>query len=124
MDEPAQAIDPERAVRERYSAGAKQKQAALCCPVSYDSDYLKVIPEEILERDYGCGDPTRYLAPGDRVLDLGSGSGKICYIASQIVGREGAVVGVDGNLEMLKLARRHPQAVGDDIAYATPACAP
>ncbi len=36
--------DTENAVRERYSAAAHQREAALCCPVDYDPQYLKVIP--------------------------------------------------------------------------------
>src|SRR4051812_40112415 len=87
----------EFAVRERYSAGAQRAEAALCCPVSYDPKYLEPIAVEILERDYGCGDPTRHLKPGETVLDLGSGSGKVCYIAAQVVGPTGRVIGVDCN---------------------------
>ncbi len=97
----------ERAVRERYSKGAQQREAALCCPVDYDKNLLKDLPEEILERDYGCGDPSRYVREGDVVLDLGSGGGKICYIAAQIVGSRGAVYGVDMNDDMLALARKY-----------------
>jgi len=51
----------------------------------------------VLERDYGCGDPSRYLRPGETVLDLGSGSGKICFIAGQGVSPTGHVIGVDEN---------------------------
>ncbi|MCP4508894.1 MAG: methyltransferase, partial [Fuerstiella sp.] len=85
------------AVRDRYSNAAQAAEASLCCPVSYDAQYLEAIPPEIIERDYGCGDPSKYLQPGDHVLDLGSGGGKICYIASQVVGPDGYVVGVDIN---------------------------
>ena len=81
------------AVAERYSAAAQAKEASLCCPVTYDSKYLELIPEEIIERDYGCGDPTSYVRPGDTVVDLGSGGGKLCYIAAQVVGESGRVVG-------------------------------
>ena len=52
------------AVAERYAAAAEQREAALCCPVSYDTERLKQLPEEIIEKDYGCGDPTRYVKPG------------------------------------------------------------
>ncbi|NUN24457.1 MAG: methyltransferase domain-containing protein, partial [Candidatus Jettenia caeni] len=96
----------EQAVRERYSAAAAQKEAALCCPVTYNPKYLEVIPKEVLDRDYGCGDPSQYLAEGETVLDLGSGGGKICFIASQVVGSSGRVIGVDMNDEMLALARK------------------
>lgn len=111
------AVDVERAVRARYSKGAAAREAALCCPVDYDPRYLAVIPDEIVERDYGCGDPTRHLRRGETVLDLGSGCGKICYIASQVVGPEGRVIGVDMNAEMLALARRYQSRVGDEIGW-------
>ncbi len=94
-------------VLERYSEGAKERQEALCCPVSYDPALLKALPQEIIERDYGCGDPSRYVRPGDTVLDLGSGGGKICYMAAQLVGDAGQVIGVDMNDDMLDLARRY-----------------
>ena len=110
-------ISVEKAVRERYEQGARAPQAALCCPVDYDEKYLEVIPEEILERDYGCGDPSQYARPGETVLDLGSGTGKICYIISQKVGKEGKVIGVDMNDEMLGLARSYQKEIGNKIGY-------
>ncbi len=116
-NEPAP-LDVESAVRARYSEGAAQRVDALCCPVDYDPKYLKILPEEVLERDYGCGDPSRYVRPGETVLDLGSGGGKICFIASQIVGPEGKVIGVDMNPDMLDLARRSAPVVAERIGYA------
>ena len=107
----------ESAVKERYSAAAQQKVEALCCPIDYDRQYLKVIPPEILERDYGCGDPSKHVRAGETVLDLGSGTGKICFIAAQVVGPTGRVIGVDMNDDMLALARRHQRAVGDAIGW-------
>ena len=106
-----------RAVGERYAAGAQAVEAELCCPVSYDDQYLKVLPAEILERDYGCGDPSQFLLEGETVLDLGSGGGKICYIASQVVGKEGKVIGVDMTPDMLDLARRHREQVAHSIGW-------
>jgi ubiquinone/menaquinone biosynthesis C-methylase UbiE len=107
----------ETAVRDRYSEAALKKEDALCCPVEYDRQYLRVIPQEVLDRDYGCGDPSRYLRPGETVLDLGSGGGKICFIASQVVGPTGKVIGIDMNDQMLALARKHQQAVGDALGW-------
>ncbi|HEY2713556.1 MAG TPA: methyltransferase domain-containing protein [Chthoniobacterales bacterium] len=112
-----QNLNTEAAVRERYAAGATTTEAKLCCPVEYNSDYLKVIPEEVIERDYGCGDPTRYLREGDTVLDLGSGTGKICFIAAQIVGPKGKVIGVDMTDEMLEVARRNAPVVAQRIGF-------
>ena len=111
-------LNVESAVRDRYSDAAQEAEASLCCPVDYDAQYLKVIPQEIIDRDYGCGDPSKHLQPGDHVLDLGSGGGKICYIASQVVGPNGYVVGVDINDDMLGLARKHQQSVADAIGYS------
>ncbi|MCH8316839.1 MAG: methyltransferase domain-containing protein [Planctomycetes bacterium] len=102
---------------DRYSRGAQASEAALCCPISYDAELLRVIPGEIIERDYGCGDPSQFVHEGDVVLDLGSGGGKICYIASQLVGPAGRVVGVDLNAEMLALAREHQPEVARKLGY-------
>ncbi len=110
-------MNVERAVRERYSGAAQTRVDALCCPVEYDQEYLKVIPAEVIERDYGCGDPSRYLRAGETVLDLGSGTGKICFIAAQVVGPTGRVIGVDMNDEMLAMARKHQRAVGEAIGF-------
>jgi len=111
-------LNVEQAVRQRYSAAAQSREASLCCPVEYDDRYLKLIPDEIIERDYGCGDPSRYVQPGDTVLDLGSGGGKICYIAAQVAGPQGRVIGVDCNDEMLELARKHRAGMADQLGYA------
>jgi arsenite methyltransferase len=111
-------IVPEQSVRERYSSAAQAVESALCCSVRYDAKYLAIIPQEIIDRDYGCGDPTPFVRPGDTVLDLGSGGGKICYIAAQLVGPEGRVVGVDCNLKMLALARRHRETVAERLGFA------
>jgi arsenite methyltransferase len=110
-------LNVEQAVRERYSGAAHRRVESLCCAAVYDDKYLAVLPQEILERDYGCGDPTAYLEPGQTVLDLGSGGGKICYIAAQVVGPEGRVIGVDVNDEMLALARRHQPAIAARLGY-------
>ena len=75
------------------------------------------MPEEILERDYGCGDPSMFVKAGDTVLDLGSGGGKMCYITAQLVGEEGRVIGVDCNTKMLALARRHQAEVAGRIGF-------
>lgn len=112
------AFDVENAVRTRYGAASHEKEEALCCPVEYDPKYLKILPAEIVERDYGCGDPSSFVNAGETVLDLGSGGGKICYIAAQIVGEKGKVIGVDTNKEMLALADKYRDEMASSIGYA------
>ena len=111
-------INAETAVRERYAAGAKEAEAKLCCPVDYNPEYLKVIPQEVIDRDYGCGNPSKYLREDETVLDLGSGTGKICFIAAQIVGPGGKVIGIDMTDEMLNVARSSAPTVAERIGYS------
>ena len=108
-------MDVKSSVVERYSEGAKAREESLCCPVDYDRELLKILPKEIVDRDYGCGDPSRYAKNGDTILDLGSGGGKICYMAAQLVGNDGYVIGVDMTDDMLELARSHQQTMAEKL---------
>ncbi|ACB53643.1 putative methyltransferase [Crocosphaera subtropica ATCC 51142] len=107
--------DIEKTVLDRYQEGAKVQQPSLCCPTEYEGNYLEILPQEIIEKDYGCGDPTRYVDEGETVLDLGSGTGKNCYILAKKVGKTGQVIGVDFNDEMLKIARKYQQEIANKI---------
>jgi len=112
------ALNKEEAVRKRYAEGARKSEASLCCPTSYDPALLKAIPDEVLSIDYGCGDPTKYVQAGDTVLDLGSGSGKNCFLACQIAGPTGRVIGVDMTDSMLEVAERNAPEVARRLGYA------
>jgi SAM-dependent methyltransferase len=117
-DDAAERFEVEAIVKRRYAEVARKKEKNLCRPGSYDPKFLKAIPSEVIDKDYGCGDPSRYLREGDAVLDLGSGSGKICYIASQIVGPKGRVLGIDFNPEMLGLARKYQKGIEERIGWS------
>ncbi len=117
--DPRPGYDVESSVRDRYAQGAQQVQPALCCPITeYEGQYLKNLPAEIIEKDYGCGDPSRYVGEGETVVDLGSGAGKACYIMSQKVGPGGRVIGVDFNDAMLDLARKYQKPLAETFGFA------
>jgi arsenite methyltransferase len=106
---------PESTSRECHAAAP---EAAQCCSVEYDPRFLGVIPSEVIEKDYGWGDPSRYLRPGDTVLDLGSRAGKGCFIAAQVVGSIGKVIGVEMTDDMLEIANRNAPIVAERIGYS------
>jgi ubiquinone/menaquinone biosynthesis C-methylase UbiE len=108
----------ESAVRRRYAAAAQLREGTLCCATDYNARLLEALPAEVVQKDYGCGDPSRYLKPGETVLDLGCGAGKICFIAAQVVGPTGRIIGVDMTDEMLEVARRNAPIVAARIGYA------
>lgn len=66
---------------------------------------LKSVHEEVKSRFYGCGSPIPPALEGMTVLDLGSGSGRDCYVLSQLVGATGQVIGLDMTEEQLAVAR-------------------
>lgn len=81
-----------------------------CCSDAYGAPYLKNIPKRIIEANFGCGNPTKYVREGDVVLDLGSGAGLNCYVAAQIAGSNGTVFGIVINPSMLQIAREEAKA--------------
>ena len=83
-----------------------------CCDTSmqngYSADELASIPDDA-DLGLGCGNPIGLasLRPGEVALDLGSGGGIDVLLASQRVGANGFVYGVDMTDEMLNLAQRN-----------------
>jgi radical SAM protein with 4Fe4S-binding SPASM domain len=106
-------------VREFYGYAAEQPQSELCCPVPQDAEDLEHIPPEVVERFYGCGSPVSAAAPqqGEVLVDLGSGAGIDCFIASRRVGQAGRVVGVDMTDQMLDVSREHQPKVAAALGY-------
>ncbi len=108
-------------VRKRYAKVAKTSgsccaSSTSCCSaptnkrvskmVGYSDDEMTSVPEGA-NLGLGCGNPTALasLKEGERVLDLGSGAGFDCFLASKKVGKQGKVIGVDMTPEMLDKAR-------------------
>jgi arsenite methyltransferase len=77
-----------------------------CCAVGYSEAEREAVPAGSI-LGLGCGNPSRLvaLAPGQVVLDLGSGAGVDCFLAASQVGPTGRVIGVDMTPEMVSRAR-------------------
>lgn len=127
-----QAEEVRQAVRERYARAATEETgccAPSCCgdaevarttediskQIGYTDAELRGVPADA-NLGLGCGNPTAIasLAAGDAVLDLGSGAGIDCFLASERVGAMGRVIGVDMTPEMVERARANAAAGGYD----------
>jgi arsenite methyltransferase len=95
-----------------------------CCtlapPPKHILEALEAVHDEVKDKYYGCGLTIPNELKGLRILDLGSGSGRDCFIASKLVGQQGFVVGVDMTDEQLAVANKHidyhTQVFGYDYA--------
>ena len=106
-------------IRRYYGEAAREPKTEICSPVLIDRRYLTHLPDEVVARSYGCGSPV-FLAepkPGETIVDLGSGAGLECFIASRLVGRTGRVIGVDMTSEMLAFSEAARAAVGKKLGY-------
>ena len=81
---------------------------------------VEEIHEEVRDRYYGCGLVLPEALDGCRVLDLGCGSGRDCYLLSKLVGPTGRVVGVDMTEAQLAVARRHRDFHARAFGFAEP----
>ena len=97
-------------------------KTSACCDVSNMPEWLKPLlaklHPEVTARYYGCGLVAPAVLEGARVLDLGSGSGRDCYLLAQLVGSQGQVVGVDMTPEQLAVANAHLQYHAEQFGFA------
>lgn len=114
-------------VKEKYGKIAVKNDENCCGPTSccgtsditdysvFNDDYAK-LDGYVAEADLnlGCGLPTEFasIRSGDTVLDLGSGAGNDVFVARQLVGETGKVIGVDFTEEMLTKANRNNEKLG------------
>lgn len=118
------------AVKEKYAQAALRvnRGGSSCCgaapaagscadPITsnlYDAAQAGQIPQEAMLASLGCGNPTALakLAPGEIVLDLGSGGGIDVLLSAQRVGPSGKAYGLDMTDEMLALANENKRKAG------------
>ncbi len=122
----------QKTVRERYGRIAKQSSSGCCSgpntalkvssccgnsagaaqsiskQIGYTDADIDAVPEGA-NLGLGCGNPVALasLKEGEVVLDLGSGGGFDCFLASSKVGSRGKVIGIDMTAEMLDKAREN-----------------
>jgi len=86
----------------------------LASRLGYEAGAVGALPDQAVESFAGVGNPfsPRRLAPGARVVDVGSGAGFDSFIAAGQVGPGGHVVGVDMTPEMLAKSRQTAAALG------------
>jgi len=78
---------------------------------------LELLPSEVRDISFGCATPVPSGIDGKTVVDLGSGPGRDCYLASVQVGPKGKVIGVDMTDDMLMFARKHVPAFAAKLGY-------
>lgn len=114
-------------VRDKYSEIAEQSKeeneasccgVGECCTVDYAvfaEDYSKLKGyNEDADLGLGCGIPTEFaqIKEGDTVLDLGSGAGNDCFVARELCGTSGKVIGLDMTEVMINKARENADKLG------------
>jgi arsenite methyltransferase len=111
-------------VKEYYGKvlqSSKDLKTNACCtaeaPPLHLKRALKHVPAEVIERYYGCGSPLPSEINGLTVVDLGSGSGRDCYVAASLVGESGNVIGIDMTEEQLTVAREHVDSYCKELGY-------
>ena len=112
------------AIQEKYGAAArKAATGASCCAPSccdpitkdlYDGVQAADVPAAALAASLGCGNPTALaqLAPGEVVLDLGSGGGIDVILSAKRVAPGGKAYGLDMTDDMLALANENKAKAG------------
>ena len=118
-------VDPDalrEKVREKYREVAVDPGASfhfhtgrgLASRLGYEAGAVDALPDRAVESFAGVGNPfsLRRLAPGDKVVDVGSGAGFDSFIAAGQVGLAGRVVGIDMTAEMLAKARQTGEGLG------------
>lgn len=112
-------------VKKQYASLVKSEGKASCCGTAstccsptdimkgnavkiagYSDEELSKLPDEAVENSFGCGNPLVFaeVKEGQTVLDIGSGAGIDCFIASEKVGKTGKVIGIDMTPEMIERA--------------------
>mmetsp|Transcript_36539 Transcript_36539/g.87157 ORF Transcript_36539/g.87157 Transcript_36539/m.87157 type:complete len:360 (-) Transcript_36539:2273-3352(-) len=117
VNAPKDASDVLRLVQQSYANTVNQSSEGGCC-VSVDPSTLGYTPEQIIAAGkdsilgLGCGNPLSFsnIKRGETVVDLGSGAGVDSFLASELVGESGTIIGVDMTPDMVHKARSNAKS--------------
>lgn len=114
-------------VKEYYGKILKSNEdlkTSACCTTDsmpvHLREILKEIHDEVKDKFYGCGSPIPNALEGKTVLDLGSGTGRDCFILSKLVGTNGRVIGVDMTDEQIGVAQKYIEYHTKKFGFAKP----
>ncbi len=112
----------QEAVREKYAQVSRSATGKFNYPTGregaiqqgYDPAIIQSMPDELIESFCGVGNPFRLgaIKPGETILDVGCGAGFDLIVASNLVGRDGKVCGIDLTPQMAEKARRNLNQYG------------
>ncbi|OCT57160.1 arsenite methyltransferase [Xenopus laevis] len=111
----AQGLQTYKDVKEyygKYLKSSKDLKTNACVAPSrplpkHIRDALKDVHEDVSSRYYGCGLVVPECLENCSILDLGSGSGRDCYMLSKLVGQKGHVTGIDMTDEQVEVSKKY-----------------
>jgi SAM-dependent methyltransferase len=116
--------DTHASVQEYYGEtlqSTSDLKTTACCTIEAPPMYIRTalskVHYEVVSKYYGCGLTLPLDVKGKTILDLGCGSGRDCYIAAQLVGEEGQVIGVDMTPAQLDVANKYVDHHAEAFGY-------
>ncbi|MHC4187601.1 MAG: methyltransferase domain-containing protein, partial [Planctomycetota bacterium] len=114
-------------VKEYYGEVLKKSEdlkTNACCvpegPPVHIAEALELIDDEVKDKYYGCGSPIPLSLEGLKILDLGCGTGRDCYVMSKLVGEDGFVTGIDMTENQLAVAKKYVSEQTAMFGYIQP----
>ncbi len=130
MDTKTEALQPNQKYDtvKKYYGEVVQKTADLktdaCCTADgipvHIKKVLPLIADEIRSKYYGCGSPVPPSIEGLKILDLGCGTGRDCYVMSKLVGLKGFIYGIDMTKNQIAVADKYVDKQTEAFGYSNP----